>query len=267
MTECLARHSDHFIQTDVGRLFARSWEPETPARSTIVLFHDSLGSVELWRDFPGRLSTEAAVRVVAYDRLGFGRSDPNPGILGPDFMIDEARVFLPHVREQLGIGQFIAMGHSVGGAMAVASGALNLDTCDGVITESAQAFVEDRTVDGILAAKRTFSDKTQVARLQRYHGEKTRWVLDAWINTWLAPDFADWSLDTTLAQLHCPVLAIHGGRDEYGSSAHPERIKSHAGAGAQVALLPDCGHVPHREYQSDVTALVAGFVRQLVDVR
>lgn len=254
--------ADHLIQTPRGALFSRRWTPGAgEARgATIVLFHDSLGSVALWRDFPRRLADAAGRAVVAYDRLGFGRSDPSLDRLDFDFMADEARASLPALREALGFERFVAFGHSVGGAMAVACAALHPEACEAVITESAQAFVEDRTLAGIRDAQVQFSDPAQVARLARYHGDKARWVLDAWIETWLSPGFADWTLDPLLARVAAPLLAIHGEHDEFGSNAHPERIAGKAGAGGRLALLPDCGHVPHREHPEKVLAVVTDFL-------
>ena len=69
----------------------------------IVLLHDSLGCVELWRDFPAELSAATGRRVVAYDRLGFGRSDARAEPPALDFIADEARTAFPLVREQLAI--------------------------------------------------------------------------------------------------------------------------------------------------------------------
>lgn len=258
--------ADHTLDTAAGRLFARVWgEPrrDPGARATFLLFHDSLGSVELWRDFPGRLATATGRAVVAYDRLGFGRSDLHPGRLTLDFMREEARTSVPALIEQLGLGALVPFGHSVGGAMAVATAARFPERCAAVITESAQAFVEDRTVAGIRAAQASFVAPGQVERLARYHGDKARWVLDAWIETWLAPDFATWRLDDDLRQLRCPVLALHGDRDEYGSPAHPERIRSVPAGPARAVLLEGFGHVPHREQPEVVLTHVAEFLREL----
>ncbi|NUO76864.1 MAG: alpha/beta hydrolase [Lysobacter sp.] len=249
---------EYWIDTPQGRLYARRWR--SPAGYAdlppIVLFHDSLGCVELWRDYPERLAYATGREVVAYDRLGFGRSDPHPDRLRADFIHDEARVGFAHVREQLGIGEFIAFGHSVGGGMAVGVAAAYPEHCRALITESAQAFVEDRTLAGIRAAKLAFAQPGQVERLQRYHGDKAAWALSAWIDTWLAPEFADWSLDDDLRQVHCPVLALHGDGDEFGSARHPERIVALSAGPSTMQLLEGCGHVPHRERADGVLDIV-----------
>ena len=218
----------------------------------IVLLHDSLGCVSLWRDFPARLAQASGRRVVAYDRLGFGRSAPHPGLLQTDFIHDEARGDFRHVRDALGIERFIAVGHSVGGGMAVGCAATWADACVGLVTESAQAFVEDRTLQGIRAARETFGQAGQVERLAKYHGDKADWVLAAWIDTWLAPTFAGWTLDDDLRRVRCPSLVLHGRHDEYGTALHPQRIAALTAGVSTLQLLEDCGHVPHREQPDDI---------------
>ncbi|MDE8652800.1 alpha/beta fold hydrolase [Novosphingobium album (ex Liu et al. 2023)] len=255
---------DAYVATPHGRLFTRSWPPADAIQAPpIILFHDSLGSVDQWRDFPARLVAATGRPAIAYDRLGFGRSDPNPRRLQPDFVQDEARTGLPYIREALAADRMLLFGHSVGGAMAIAAGAAFPAQTEAVITLAAQTFAEDRTLAGIEQARQTFQDETQLERLAKYHGAKTRWVLDAWIGTWLAPSFADWSLDDDLRRLRCPVLAVHGDHDEYGSRAHPDRIAALAAGAVQEVLLANCHHMPHREAPEDVLRLVGDFTRGL----
>lgn len=264
---------DFWIPTVYGRLFARRWVPATanaaargPAPATdapLVLFHDSLGCVALWRDVPQRLSDATGRMVIAYDRLGFGQSDPHPGMLTPRFVHDEAQGGFRALREALRLEAFVAFGHSVGGGMAIATAAVCPDACRALVTESAQAFVEDRTRAGILAARVAFAEAGQLERLAKYHGDKAAWVLHAWIDTWLADDFADWNLDEALRGVRCPALVLHGDQDEYGSPRHPQRIAALAGGGATLELLPGIGHVPHREAGDAVLARVAGWLADL----
>lgn len=257
--------ADHWIATPRGRLFARVLTPPNPHPencATIVLFHDSLGCVELWRDFPQQLAIATGLRVVAYDRLGFGRSDPYPATLPLTFIHDEALFAIPRLCEQLGLSTIIPFGHSVGGPMAIATAACLPDKCPAVITESAQSFVEERTISGVRAAKTEFTRPDQIERLARYHGAKARWVLDAWIETWLSPAFADWSLDDDLGAVACSVLALHGDQDEYGSPEHPNRIARMSNGLSRVVILEGCGHVPHREHPERVLSEVSQFLRE-----
>ncbi|HEV6967310.1 alpha/beta fold hydrolase [Roseateles sp.] len=252
---------DHRVRHPLGELFARSWTPPGPAAGApIVLLHDSLGCVELWRDFPPALAQATGRRVVAYDRLGFGRSQARTDRLAPDFIAEEARRFFPVVLERLGIEGFVAFGHSVGGGMAVNCAAEWSGRCEALVTESAQAFVEDRTVQGLRAARREFQQPGQLERLARYHGDQAAWVLEAWLGTWLSPAFAGWSLAEALPRVRCPVLALHGADDEYGSARHPEAIGRLAAGPTRIELLPQTGHVPHRERPAEVLGRVAGWL-------
>ena len=233
------------------------------ADTPIVLFHDSLGCVDLWRSFPAALSKNTGRRVIAYDRLGFGKSGVRCDKLGLDFVSEEAETYFPALREQLGVERFIAFGHSVGGGMALHCAARFADIRDAVITESAQAFVEDRTVEGILNAKEQFQQEEQFARLKKYHGDKAKWVLDAWTETWLDPRFAAFSLKAVLPRVRCPLLVIHGIHDEYASTRHPEMIAELSGGPSQLEILADTYHVPHREREQAVVALVTDFLASL----
>ncbi|AKQ61440.1 alpha/beta fold hydrolase [Bordetella hinzii] len=248
---------DDFIETDQGRLYARRWRAADTGLPPVVLLHDSLGCVALWRDFPQRLAEATGREVIAYDRLGFGRSDPHPGRLTLDFVSREADEGLRRLREQLGIGDFVAMGHSVGGGMAIA--AAGSPDCRGLITESAQVFAEARTLSGIRQAREDFAQPGQLDRLKKYHGEKAAWVLSAWVDSWLAPDFAQWNLDAELGRVRCPVLALHGDTDEYGSLVHVERIARLTGGRQQVFAA--CGHVPHREQPDAVLAVIGAWLK------
>ncbi len=258
----MQRH-DHWVVTPGGRLFARRWNP---ARGlglpgpTILLMHDSLGSVELWRDLPERLAARTGLPVVAYDRLGFGRSDAHPGHLADDFIETETATGLLPVARHLRCETLVLMGHSVGGGMAIAAAAELQERCCAVIALATQAFVEEHTLAGIRAAREDFRQPGQVERLARYHGDKAPWVLHAWFDTWLRGSFSHYSLDGYLARLRCPLLVLSGDRDEYVSRRHPERIAALAAASSEIHILENCGHLPHREHPERVLAAVARFL-------
>ena len=253
---------DHWIPHAQGRMFAREWPAADGGTllAPLVLLHDSLGCVELWRDFPALLARVSGRRVIAYDRAGFGQSDARTAPPSFDFIVEEATTWFPFVRRHFAIDRFAVLGHSVGGGMAVNIAARHSDSCDALVTIAAQAFVEDRTLAGLRAARVSFAEPGALERLARYHGDKAAWVLSAWLDTWLDPAFAPWSLARVLPGVRCPAIALHGELDEYGSSAHPAMIARLAGGPARMELLARLGHVPQRERPDEIARRVATFL-------
>ncbi|MBB3398789.1 alpha/beta fold hydrolase [Rhizobium sp. BK060] len=140
----------HTVEIDGAKLFAKAWTPPRLAKEEpILLFHDSIGCTALWRAFPERLAKDTGRQVVAYDRLGFGESDPPPNGIKFTFVSDEARTVIPELLERLEITNFVACGHSVGGAMAIETASSLGRRLTAAITIAAQAFVEARTLEGI----------------------------------------------------------------------------------------------------------------------
>lgn len=252
------------IATPQGQVHAQRWPaaPGCETRVPIVLLHDSLGCTALWRDFPAELARATGHPVISYDRLGFGRSDPHPGRLSADFVGTEAQGSFAALLDAFAIDRFMVFGHSVGGGMAVSIAAAYGTRCQGVITESAQSFVELLTLDGIRAARDSFAAPGQMQRLEKYHPGKARWVLDAWVDTWLAPEFRGWNLDAALARVRSPMLVFQGAADEFGSARQPERIAALAGGPVSLVMLAGCGHVPHRECPAQLLERVQAFVTQ-----
>jgi pimeloyl-ACP methyl ester carboxylesterase len=254
--------SDSTVPVPGGSVFTRRWNSCDSSLAPIILLHDSLGCVDLWRDFPGMLADATARPVVAYDRLGFGRSTRREAVPAVGFIREEAEVFFPAIAKALGLSGFLLFGHSVGGAMALMIAALHPRNCQAVITESAQAFVEARTLCGIKAAKQSFANPEQFSKIAKLHGDKAQWVLRAWTEVWLSPEFESWSLDPYLSQVQCPVLAVHGDRDEYGSKAFPRRIIESVYGPSRLEILSDCGHIPHSEKRDEVLRSVLSFIKQ-----
>ena len=254
---------DSFVDVPWGNIFVRRWNIGHSTHPPIILLHDSLGCVALWRDFPEALATATNRDVIAYDRLGFGKSSPRRERPSIDFIFEEGKTFFPAILHALGITRFSLFGHSVGGAMAIVIAALQNEECEAVMTESAQTFVEPLTLLGIRAAKAHFSDPEQFAKLVKLHGEKAQWVLDAFTEVWLSPEFLSWNLNEYLGQINCPVLAIHGDLDEYGSVEFPRSITNKVNGLSELAILNQCGHVPHRERKEDVLRLTASFLERL----
>ena len=250
-----------FIPGPHGRVFTSDWNRDGIG-APIVMLHDSLGAVALWRDFPARLAGATGRRVVAYDRAGYGRSDARPdALLAPGFVTDEIEGDFAAVTGALDIKDFVALGHSIGGSMAIEIAAALPDRCRALISVDAQVFPEEATLAGIRLAREEFAQAPLFSRLARYHGDKTQWALDGWIDNWLGKGFAGWSQDGSIARVTCPFLVLHGAEDEYGGLAHPERIAANATVPAQVHILPGADHFPHRSQPQAMLDIIAAFLR------
>lgn len=254
-------HTDTHLTVKTGTIFARTWTPAILANDIpLVLMHDSLGCVDLWREFPEALAERLQCPVFAYDRLGFGQSSARTELPSLNFIREEAEQNLPEILDQVGISKFAILGHSVGGSMALVTASRLPNRCQAVVSISAQAFVEDQTVLGVKAARRLFRNDEQLDRMKKWHGEKAEWVVRAWTETWLSPDFASWSLQADLPRVSCPVLVLHGDLDEYGSQRFPDFICQYAGGPTEKHILTACGHVPHREKPDEVLAIIVQFL-------
>jgi pimeloyl-ACP methyl ester carboxylesterase len=251
------------VELAQGRICGKRWTPQLPTlKSPLILLHDSLGCVGLWKDFPVALATSLSRPIIAYDRLGFGESSALDELPSTDFIAEEANWYFPAIKQFLSIQSYVLLGHSVGGGMAISIASRDA-CCEGVVTVSAQAFVEAMTLQGIEDAKHIFTLPEQMERLHKWHGAKANWVLDAWIKRWLSQEFQQWSLKPCIGDVHCPVLAIHGENDEYGSVAFPKFIVENTSGRAQMLLLKNCGHMPHKEQPDEVLIALKEFMQYL----
>ena len=252
--------SEQFVTVSDGQVYLKRWRPTLVVGNPIILFHDSIGSVQMWRNFPEQLAERLNREVIAYDRLGFAKSSARTDLPSNRFINEEAEKYFPQIVDSLKLENFLLFGHSVGGAMALICANLFAYRCELVVTESAQAFVEERTKHGIMKASKDFENAELFSRLAKYHGEKAKWVLDAWVKVWLSPEFSSWTLSKDIKSVQCPVLIIHGDGDEFGSEAFPAAIAESVKGHVQKEILENCGHVPHREKPELVLSMVELFI-------
>ena len=248
-------HPTSFVEVRGHRLEHVDIPPQIPERPEILLLHEGLGSVSLWRDFPERLAHRTGCRTIAYSRAGFGRSSPRTRPFTRAFMHEEALEIVPALREALGIERPVMIGHSTGASMALIHAAHKPAVA--VIGMAPFAFVERSNVEAIRdnAARDDLRD-----RLRRHHDDVDT-IFDGWRDLWTDPDFASWSIEEDLARLRSPVLAILGDRDEYSTPTQVERIVEKAKhARVETMFLTDCGHAPHRDHPEVVLEAIDRFI-------
>lgn len=227
-------------QSIFTKIYNDKFESDKP---TIVFLHEALGSVAQWRDFPLLIADKTGFNVLAYDRLGHSLSDPMTKKREIDYLHHEAWTILPSVLTHLGIQKPILWGHSDGGSIALLYA--SLFPTEAVITEAAHVFVEPITLEGIRTA--VAQKDFLIDRLSRYHGEKTKDLWNAWADTWLEKSFDVWNIEEHLPNIKCAALIMQGENDAYGTVEQVNRIAKGIGEKAKIALIPDCGHTPHKE--------------------
>lgn len=246
---------------------------EPPVRSTgetgpmLVFLHEGLGSIAQWRDFPFAVSLAAHQPAVVYERGGYGNADPLDAPRSVRYIHEEAMQSLPEVLRQLQIDDAILIGHSDGGSIALIFAALWPQKVRGIITEAAHVFVEDSTLAGIREAVNQYDSTDLPERLARYHGSNTEAAFRGWSETWLSPAFRDWNIEEYLPGVRCPVLAIQGRDDEYGTPAQVEAIVNGVSGPAEPLIIADCGHVPHHQARERVLAEMTRFILTLAGRR
>ena len=246
-----------------GRRLEYYWTRRpAPGETVLVFLHEGLGSAALWRDFPQRLSAVCGLPALVYSRYGYGQSAVLAEKRPVDYMHHEALVALPELLAALDIDAPILVGHSDGGSIALIHAGAGRWPVRGVIVEAPHVFVEDLSIASIEDARAAYQTTELPQRLGRHHadGDRTFW---GWNDIWLDPAFRSWNIEDYLPAIACPVLAIQGEDDEYGTPAQVDAVARQAGGPAQVMMLPDCRHAPHRDQAEAVLAAMAGFVAKI----
>ncbi|HEX2115215.1 MAG TPA: alpha/beta hydrolase [Alphaproteobacteria bacterium] len=231
----------------------------------IVMLHEGLGSLAMWRDFPQRVAAATGAAVIVYSRRGYGQSDPLPGPRGVDYMHGEAQDVLPKLLKALGIRRPFLIGHSDGASIAIIHAGSGHEVA-GLMLMAPHVFVEDVTVSSIAAIKEVWKTSDMAARLGRYHrdAEHTFW---GWNDIWLLPAFKQWNIEDYVPRIAAPILAIQGLDDEYGTPAQCEAIKAQAKAACQLLMLENCKHSPHRDQPGLTLDAISRFFSSLAAER
>jgi pimeloyl-ACP methyl ester carboxylesterase len=246
-----------------GHSLYYEWIDADAAKPALVFLHEGLGSIRQWRDFPARLCAATGRRGLVYDRYGYGRSDvlaePRRTVR---FMHDEALNALPALLASLKIDNPILVGHSDGASIALIHAGAG-HAVRGVVAMAPHVFIEPICISSIKKATETFETTDLAARLGRYHKD-ARKTFYGWADVWLDPEFMGWDIRADyLAGVRCPVLAIQGRDDEYGTMEQLEEIKRRVSAPCELVKLEKCGHAPFRDQPEKVLAKAASFITPL----
>jgi len=229
-------------------------------RRPLVLMHEGLGSVALWRDFPAWLNAATGRRVIAFSRFGHGRSEPPPRRRTPAFFHEEALDVLPVLLPQLDADAPILVGHSDGGSIALIHAAYHPVT--GLALIAPHVFVEDFTVEQIRRTRDAYETGGLRERMARHHDDVDA-AFFGWCDVWLDPAFCEWSIESDAAGVTAPALLVQGENDPYGTLAQIDRIQARVRGPVERLVVAGAGHSPHLEAAEPVLAAISGFVARL----
>jgi pimeloyl-ACP methyl ester carboxylesterase len=230
-------------------------------RPVLVFLHEGLGSVSMWRDFPARVAHATGCDAIVYSRLGYGRSDPIAAPREVRYMHDEALAALPALLGAVGVRRPLLVGHSDGASIALIHAGAGHPVA-GLVLLAPHVMVEDLSIASIAAAKVAYESGDLRARLARHHDDVDG-AFRGWNDIWLHPDFRAWNIEGYLSGIRCPVLAIQGADDEYGTMEQVRRIERQA-PDVDVLALADCRHSPHRDQPGAVVDAIVRFVDRIV---
>lgn len=250
-----------FITVGPGEIEYALLEGRWADAPTVVMLHEGLGSLSMWRDFPRRLADHLGCRVLVYSRHGYGHSTPLSAPRAVSYMHDEAWLILPALLERLRIERPILFGHSDGGSIALIHA--SRQPVRGIIALAPHVFVEDLSITSIAAAKGAFETGDLRSRLARYHADIES-AFRGWNDIWLDPGFRSWNIEGLLPAIDSPILVIQGENDEYGTVEQMRRIALQ-GRDVELQLLPQCGHAPHRDQPDEVLQAVADWLQRHPD--
>jgi len=154
----------------------------------------------------------------------------------------------------------VLVGHSDGASIALLAAATLDSRIRGVISEAAHLFVERESIDSIERAVVDYETGGLRERLARYHGETVDSAFYGWARTWLSPAFEAFHIEGYMRAVTCPVLAIQGADDPYGTRAQLDMIASAVSGPIECLWLENCGHAPHVDARDAVFAAMTRFV-------
>ena len=251
-----------------GRRIEAEWHGPPPDRApTLVLLHEGLGCVSMWRDFPRALAERTRYGVLVYSRPGYGRSEPADRPVALRYMDEEAFDVLPAVLDQAEVRKTVLVGHSDGASIAtIYAGGTQDFRVRGLVLMAPHFFVEDLSIRSIVAAKQAYEHGDLRERLARHHGGNVDTAFYTWNSAWLDPDSRGWCIDDRLAHVRVPILIVQGADDQYGTTEQIALAEQETYCPVDALVLNDCRHSPHLDQPDATLAAIAEFAYRVLTV-
>jgi pimeloyl-ACP methyl ester carboxylesterase len=244
-------------------LEGRAFGPAPGDAPTLVLLHEGLGSLGLWRDFPAKLTAATGCGVFAYSRRGYGHSDPVQVPRPLDYMTREAIDVLPDVLSAIGFRHGVLIGHSDGASIAALyAGGVQDHRVRGIVLMAPHFFTEPEGLASIAETRDAYQSGNLRERMAKYHADVDG-AFWGWNKAWLDPGFEAWNIEDAIAYIRVPVLAIQGEDDKYGTPAQIHALEDGLYSPLDVEIFRGCGHSPFIDQAEWTIAAITDFVRRL----
>lgn len=249
-----------------------------------LLLHGFAGSAEDWRPTAEMLA-RSGYRAVAVDGLGFGRS-AKPG--GAPYSLELSAELYAGLLDRLGVERAAVVAHSMGGKYALALALLHPDRVAGLVLAGSDGFAEaspltraggwpllggallwlsarPAVVRAMLGASfyapdDHLSDELLARARAALLGPDNRRALTALSRRYDATDLARTGLRARLGELRTPTLLVWGDEDRVFPVASSGRAALAAIPGAQLVIIPRCGHFPQIEAARAFCGVTVGFL-------
>jgi pimeloyl-ACP methyl ester carboxylesterase len=230
----------------------------------IVFLHEGLGSAAVWGDWAATLCDSTGCRGLVYSRYGYGSSTRRPsGEPWPvEYLAREATEALPALLEKLGVDaardNLILFGHSDGGSIALLYAAAFPGAVRATIAVAAHLFTDRLGIRRIRAMQHRYPNSALRDKLAGLHDFPDD-VFWGWSELWLSDRFRDWNIEKAMPSIDCPVLAVQGIQDQYGTLEQLDAIAERIRHVTRV-ILDHCGHFPHTEQPDALRAEIQDFL-------
>lgn len=254
-----------FLQMDEYQLYIKRLSSPAVKNNlpTMIFLHDSWGCVDMWGDFPRKVSTLAGLNALLYDRRGYGKSsDFAVTERAEQYLHDEAHE-LVRVMDAYTIEKAVIYGHSDGATIALIAAALYPERVKGLLLEGPHSFIEDSGKAAVLATRERAKENNLLNSLEKYHGSKTSKLFRLWHETWLSDFFSKWTIVPILNKISCPVLAFQGESDEFGTIEQLNILKREIPTNVTVTEIRNAGHTPRKEAETETMDLLTNWLKSI----
>jgi pimeloyl-ACP methyl ester carboxylesterase len=230
----------------------------------LILLHEGLGSVAMWRQIPQLIYEKTNLNVIVYSRFGYGKSSNSELPRPLNYMTIEAEKYLPILIKKLKIKNYFLIGHSDGGTIAaLGSRGKIINNLIGTVLLAPHFFIEGDNLKAIEKTRYQYEHGSLRLKLEKYHIDVDN-AFYGWSNVWLDKNFKDWDITNHISEIKTPVLGIQGLNDPYGSIEQLNVILENIKVPFTKKTIKNCGHNPFHEYPEFTINCIDKFIKKLL---